>query len=79
MRASEAGATHALLAALQWIEVDDQLAERVGILAIQFLRSRPDIDAVDYVITAKTDSLGAELRTLNVRHFPMFPWLNPPY
>lgn len=79
MRASEAGATHALLGALQWIEVDDQLAERVGILAIQFLRSHPDIDAVDYVIAATTDSLGAELWTLNVRHFPMFPGLNPPY
>ena len=79
MRASEAGATHALLGAPQWVEVDDQLAERVGMLANQFLRSHPDIDAVDYVIAATTDSLGAELWTLNVRHFPTFPGLNPPY
>lgn len=79
MRASEAGATHALLGALQWVDVDDQLAERAGILANQFLRSHPDIDVVDYVIAATTDSLGAELWTLNVLHFPMFPGLNPPY
>jgi hypothetical protein len=79
MRPSEETATRALLESLQWVEVDDQLAERAGMLAKGYLRSHPDIDMVDYVIAATSDLLGAELWTRNVRHFPMFPGLNPPY
>lgn len=79
MRPAEEAATRALLGALQWVDVDDRMAERAGMLANQYLQSHPDIDVVDYVIAATTQLLGAELWTLNVRHFPMFPRLNPPY
>lgn len=79
MRPSEELATRALLGALQWVDVDDRMAERAGMLANQYLQSHPDIDVVDYVIAATTELLGGELWTLNVRHFPMFPGLNPPY
>ncbi len=34
---------------------------------------------MDYLIAAAAESIGASLVTLNVRHFPMFPDLEPPY
>jgi predicted nucleic acid-binding protein len=37
------------------------------------------IDVVDYVIAATAEELGAELMTLNVRHFPMFAALRPAF
>ena len=79
MRASEESITRLLFRGLEWIEVDDPLADRAGVLANQFLRSHPGIDPVDYVIAATAERLGAELWTLNVRHFPMFPGLSAPY
>ena len=79
MRASEERATRQLLASLQWIEVDDALAERAGALANQFLPSHPGVDPVDYVIAATVERLEAELWTRNLKHFPMFPGLKAPY
>ena len=79
MRAHEVDATRRLFDSIEWIEVDDSLAERAGALANQFLGSHPGIDPVDFVIAATTERLGAELWTLNVRHFPMFPGLTPPF
>lgn len=79
MRAAEESATRELLSALQWVEVDEWLAERAGTLANEYLKSHPEIDVVDYVIAATTELLGAELWTQNVRHFPMIRGLQPPY
>lgn len=79
MRRSEEAATHTLLDTLDWIPVDDALAESAGRLANTFLRSHPGVDPVDYVIAATTEALDAELWTRNVKHFPMFPDLKPPY
>jgi hypothetical protein len=79
MRTSEERATRQLLASLQWIEVDDALAERAGALANQFLPSHPGVDPVDYVIAATVERLEAELWTRNLKHFPMFPGLKAPY
>lgn len=79
MRSSEEPATRVLMETLRWAEVDDQLAGRAGMFANQYLRSHPDIDVADYVIAATTHLLNAELWTLNVRRFPMFPGLEPPY
>jgi predicted nucleic acid-binding protein len=79
MRPSEERTTRRLLDSLDWIAVDDDMAERAGALANRFLASHPGVDPVDYVIAATADELGAELWTRNVRHFPMFPGLQPPY
>lgn len=79
VRADETEATRRLLDRLEWIDVDDAIAERAGELAGRYLRSHPGIEVVDYVIAASTDRLGAELLTRNVRHFPMFPELAAPY
>ena len=41
--------------------------------------SHPGIDIADYLIAATADLLGEQLVTLNVKHFPMFEGLVPPY
>lgn len=79
MRAPEARVTRRLLDRLDWIDVDDALAEQAGGLANQYLRSHPGVDPVDYVIAATALRLDAQLWTLNLKHFPMFPDLTAPY
>jgi predicted nucleic acid-binding protein len=79
MRPDESDRTMHLLSSLDWVEVDESLAERAGWLANRFLGSHPGVDPVDYVIAATTERLEANLWTRNVRHFPMFPGLQPPY
>ncbi|MYE47276.1 MAG: type II toxin-antitoxin system VapC family toxin [Chloroflexi bacterium] len=79
MRVAEERATRRLLDSLDWIEVDDELAERAGVLANRFLPSHPGVDPVDYVIAATAERIDARLWTRNVRHFPMFPELESPY
>jgi len=79
MRPTERSRTRRLLEAINWLEVDDDLAERAGALASRFLRSHPGIELVDYVIAATVERLGADLITRNHKHFPMFPELHDPY
>ena len=79
LRVPEERATRRLLDGLDWIAVDDALAERAGALAHRYLSSHPGVDPVDYVIAATADRLAARLWTRNVRHFPMFPELESPY
>ena len=78
-RPSEERSILRLFASLAWIEVDHHLADRAGRLTNAYKRSHPGIDPVDYVIAATTERLGADLWTLNLKHFPMFPGLQPPY
>lgn len=79
MRSSEEVPTRQLLDRLDWIEVDDALAETAGRLANRYLRSHPGIDPVDYVIAATVERLGGRLWTRNGKHFPMLPGLEAPY
>ena len=79
MRAPEERATRQLLDRLDWIEVDNALAESAGLLANRYLRSHPGVDPVDYVIAAMVERMGSRLWTRDVKHFPMFPDLKAPY
>ncbi|KXP13831.1 hypothetical protein AXK60_23570 [Tsukamurella pseudospumae] len=79
MRASEKSSTRALLSVFEWIEVSQEIADAAGALAREYRASHSGIDIADYVIAATTTASGAELWTRNVKHFPMFPGLSPPY
>jgi predicted nucleic acid-binding protein len=79
MRASERRATDALVAALQWLAVDSAVAKQADALARRYARSHSGIDAVDYCVAASALVNEQELWTLNVRHFPMFEHLSPPW
>lgn len=79
MRPREEPATRALLDALRWRTVDVEVADRAGALARRYLRSHSGVDTVDFVVAAAAQVLGARLCTANVKHFPMFRGLAPPY
>lgn len=79
LRPGEERATYALLGIISWLDVTTDVADLAGRYAAQYRRSHGGIDTVDYLIAAAVDTLVAELRTLNVRHFPMIPGLGPAY
>ncbi len=79
MRPIEETETQALLSVLIWHPVDTVVAEQAGALGRAWRPSHQGIDAADVVIAATSQLLGLPLLTRNVRHFPMFPDLAPPY
>lgn len=79
MRSTDEAVTRHLLNTLDWIGVNDEIAERAGLLANHYLRSHPGVDSVDYVIAATCQVREVTLWTRNLKHFPMFPDLKSPY
>jgi predicted nucleic acid-binding protein len=79
MRPNEETATRSLLSAFVWHVVDTEVAERAGMMGRQWLPSHHTIDSADLAIAATAQIAGLELLTTNVRHYPMFTGLRPPY
>jgi predicted nucleic acid-binding protein len=79
MRSPERSQVASLLAVIRLLPVTDAIARRAGEHLRRFRRSHPGIDLVDYVVAATAELHDAELATLNVRHFPMFKGLRPPW
>ena len=79
LRSHERGAAERLFAGLRWVGVTEPIARRAGELGRTWRRSHPGIATIDLIIAATALELGAELATANVRRFPMFPALEPPY
>lgn len=79
MRTGEETRTRRTLSALIWHPVTAEVAELAGGLGRRWLPSHGGIDAPDLAIAATSQLVGLPLLTLNVRHFPMFPELRPPY
>lgn len=79
MRPREERSTRTLLATFWWHPVDEGIAELAGELGRKWLPGNRGIDTADLAIAATATSLDAELFTLNVKHFPMFPALTAPY
>jgi hypothetical protein len=79
LRPSEEAAVRELIGTIIWAEVDAAAAEAAGALGRRYLRSRPGIDIADLIVAALAQRLGAELKTTNVKHYPMFEGLTPPY
>lgn len=55
------------------------VAEEAGALGGRWLPSHHTIDGADLAIAVTVIHTGSRLLTRNVRHFPMFPDLGPPY
>jgi predicted nucleic acid-binding protein len=68
-----------LFGILSWVDIDVAVADMAGELAHRYARSHGGIDTTDYLIAAAAQSIDARLITLNVRHYPMFEGLVPPY
>jgi hypothetical protein len=79
MRAPEKRSVRSLIDALTWLPVTDAIAERAGRMARRYRASHSNIDLADYVIGATAVECGGSLWTRNVKHYPMFPELKPPY
>lgn len=79
MRAGERGDVAALFGVLHLIPVTDAVARRAAVHLRRFRRSHPGIDLVDYAVAATAELQGAQLATLNVKHFPMFRGLRAPW
>lgn len=79
MRSAERHEVRALLDSLRCEPVTRAVGVRAGELARSYRRSHAAISIADYLIAATALVTGAELATLNVRHFPMFSDLRPPF
>ncbi|HET6952662.1 MAG TPA: type II toxin-antitoxin system VapC family toxin [Acidimicrobiales bacterium] len=79
MRSAERSTVRRLLATLRVQDVNELVARRAGELMRRYRRSHTGIGLGDYLIAATADVRGLELATLNVRHFPMFTGLRPPF
>ncbi|MGI8657796.1 MAG: type II toxin-antitoxin system VapC family toxin [Candidatus Limnocylindria bacterium] len=79
LRHPERRATERLMAAIKWIPVDERISRRAGDLGRRFRRSHADLGIGDLIVAATALELDARLATANVRHFPMFRRLRPPY
>ena len=79
IRSGERRATDSLMANLQWISVDERISRRAGELGRRYRRSHATIGVADLLIAATVELSAGELATSNVRDFPMFKGLRPPY
>jgi predicted nucleic acid-binding protein len=79
VRSAERPATERLLGSIIWIPLDESIARRAGALGREWGRSHPGIGTADLVVAASAQELGANLATSNIRHYPMFDGLAPPY
>ncbi|MGH9000851.1 MAG: type II toxin-antitoxin system VapC family toxin [Acidimicrobiia bacterium] len=79
VRPRERTALEDFFTVLEWVPVTEAVAREAGDLARRYRRSHSGTGAADFLIAATSSLLDAELLTTNVRHFPMFPKLAPPY
>jgi predicted nucleic acid-binding protein len=79
LRSAERQAAEALFGLIAWVPVTDGVARRAGELGRRWRRSHQGIGVADLAIAATADNLGTTIATRNVKHFPMFPGLRPPY
>lgn len=79
MRSDERADVRRLFPALHLQPVTNDIAVRAGEFLRRYRRSHRGIALVDYVIAATADIHGADLLTLNVKHFPMFAALRPAF
>jgi predicted nucleic acid-binding protein len=79
VRPNEVDPFEQFCSSLVWIAVDEDIARTAGALARKHRKAHSGIDDIDYLIAATAIVLDADLLTTNVRHFPMFEDLLPPY
>lgn len=79
LRSPERRAAERLFLRIDWLPVDEGIARAAGELGRGLRSSHRSVGVADLIIAATADQLRLPLATANVRHFPMFPGLRPPY
>lgn len=79
VRSGERRLTERLLRSFTWAAVDEAIARRAGELGRTYRRSHPGLGLADLIIAATAEEHGLALETGNVKHYPMFGGLRPPY
>lgn len=79
MRSDERHAVRSLVTAVPNLTVTADISTRAGEWARQHRRSHRNIGPIDYLIAATAEAHGAELATMNLKHYPMFPGLTAPF
>lgn len=74
----EARVLDALLSLFRVVPVTEELAKAGGRFKQVYHKSH-GLGLADALIAATAEAENAELKTLNVKHFPMFKRLKPPY
>jgi len=77
MRSHERSDVRSLLDTLVNLDCSVDIATRAGEWARTYRRSHEGISPIDYLIAATTELHGSDLLTQNVKHFPMYPDLEP--
>ena len=60
------------------VSIDQRIYRRAG-QWMRHYKASHGLDVPDALIAATAEQHGLQLATLNVKHFPMFPKLEPPY
>lgn len=79
MRSAERREVWRLIGSVRIEPVTELEARRAGEFMRRYRRSHGAIGVADYLIAGTADVHGLTLATLNVRHFPMFDDLRPPF
>jgi len=79
LRSEERRSAERLFAAIEWMALDEVIARGAGELGRRWRKTHPGIGVADLTVAATADELRTTVATANVRHFPMFPDLEPPY
>lgn len=79
MGSAERADTEILFRRMGWAAVDEAISRRAGDVGRAYRRSHPGIGVADLIVAATALEFGLEMATINVRHFPMFKGLRPPY
>ncbi|BDE14336.1 ribonuclease VapC [Mycobacterium sp. 20KCMC460] len=79
MRSAERREVWQLLASFRAEPATEIIARRAGDFMRRYQRSHSGIGLGDYLVAATADVKGYEPATLNVKHFPMFKNLRPPF
>ena len=74
MRVNEIAIIQDLFERIVWMDVTTDLADRAGDHGRRWRRSH-GLSAIDSIVAAAAQELDAQVATLNVRDFPMFPGL----
>ncbi|MGQ0464697.1 MAG: type II toxin-antitoxin system VapC family toxin [Sporichthyaceae bacterium] len=79
MRSSERHEVRRLFESMRVLDVNERAGWKAAEYWRTYRRSHSNIGLGDYLIAGTVAVAGLDLRTLNTRHFPMFPDLERPF